>query len=164
MGLLVVSFGSSYLFRLLILARWLGHDDDAPRHLQSLRICRLANLQSVLHRRLIPFLMILLLEGQPIIECKYLLEYFLLRFLFVHSCWKRVKLNLILTIHASCAPRSLIARFHNLVISLKVVSLDMKDEKTCFSCSIVIRPIAFGMIFAVFSFVTIVTDRMGICN
>ena len=162
MGLLVVSFGSSYLFRLLILARWLGHDDDAPRHLQSLRICRLANLQSVLHRRLIPFLMILLLEGQPIIECKYLLKYFLLRFFY--SCWKRVKLNLILTIHASCAPRSLIARFHNLVISLKVVSLDMKDEKTCFSCSIVIRPIAFGMIFAVFSFVTIVTDRMGICN
>ena len=162
MGLLVVSFGSSYLFRLLILARWLGHDDDAPRHLQSLRICRLANLQSVLHRRLIPFLMILLLEGQPIIECKYLLKYFLLHFFY--SCWKRVKLNLILTIHASCAPRSLIARFHNLVISLKVVSLDMKDEKTCFSCSIVIRPIAFGMIFAVFSFVTIVTDRMGICN
>ena len=109
--------------------------------------------------------MILLLEGQPIIECKYLLKYFLLRFFSLnHSCWKRVELNLILTIHASCAPRSLIARFHNLVISLKVVSLDMKDEKTCFSCSIVIRPIAFGMIFAVFSFVTIVTDRMGICN
>ena len=108
--------------------------------------------------------MILLLEGQPIIECNYLSGTYKTRAKNVHSCWRRVKLNLILTIHASCAPRSLIARFHNLVISLKVVSLDMKDEKTCFSCSIVIRPIAFGMIFAVFSFVTIVTDRMGICN
>ena len=68
-----------------------------------------------------------------------------------------------LTINSSCG-KSRMAFFHNLVISLKVVSLDMNDEKTCFSCSTVIKPIAFGMIFAVFSLVTIVTERIGICN
>ena len=71
--------------------------------------------------------------------------------------------KLLLTINSSCG-RSRIAFFHNLVISLNVVSLDMNDEKTCFSCSTVIKPIAFGMIFAVFSLVTIVTERIGICS
>ena len=73
-------------------------------------------------------------------------------------------INTLLTMPSACVPESRIALFHSLVISLNVVSLDINDEKTCFSCSIVITPIAFGIILAVFSFVTTVTERMGICN
>ena len=73
-------------------------------------------------------------------------------------------IKILLTINSSGGPKSRIALFHNLVMSLNVVSLDMNDEKTCFSCSNVITPIAFGIILAVFSFVTIVTERIGICN
>ena len=61
-------------------------------------------------------------------------------------------------------PGFLKALFQSLLISLKVASLERRLEKMCFSCSTVVRPMALGMILAVFSFVTLVTDRMGICN
>ena len=154
-------------------------------------ICHLVNRQSTLHLRPIQFLILWLIVGPPgKDQVFYMLQQLSLR--AKAACIKKLRLYkkddisitirhyfneddllkpmhiililIVLTMHASCGPESRIALFHNRVISLNVVSLDMNDEKTCFSCSIVITPIAFGMILAVFSLVTTVTERTGICS
>ena len=54
------------------------------------------------------------------------------------------------------------AFLHALVMALKVASLEMREVKVWVSSS-VLTATAFGMIFAVFSFVMELTDVSGIC-
>ena len=54
------------------------------------------------------------------------------------------------------------AFLHAFVMALKVASLEMREVKVWVSSS-VLTATAFGMIFAVFSFVMEITDVSGIC-
>ena len=46
--------------------------------------------------------------------------------------------------------------------TLKVASLEIREENMCVSSSIVVTPTAFGMILAVFSLVMLDTEIIGI--